>query len=141
VDGNDVVATYAVTRAALDNARSGQGPTLIEAYTYRMGAHTTSDDPTRYRIASEVESWQAKDPIARLRTFVERQQIADDAFFAEVDESARVQAVSLRERVLAMPEPPGTTMFDHVYPHGSPEVDEQREVFARYQESFEGSAH
>ena len=67
VDGNDVLATYAVTRAALDNARLGQGPTLIEAYTYRMGAHTTSDDPTRYRIASEVEAWQAKDPIARVQ--------------------------------------------------------------------------
>ena len=67
VDGNDVLACYAVTRKALDDARHGQGPTLIEAYTYRMGAHTTSDDPTRYRIASEVEAWQAKDPIKRLR--------------------------------------------------------------------------
>ena len=74
VDGNDVLATYAVTRAALDNARHGQGPTLIEAYTYRMGAHTTSDDPTRYRIASEVEAWQAKDPIARMKAFLDKQQ-------------------------------------------------------------------
>src|SRR5262249_9705095 len=61
VDGNDVLATYAVTKAALEDARHGQGPSLIEAYTYRMGAHTSSDDPTRYRIASEVEAWQAKD--------------------------------------------------------------------------------
>ena len=141
VDGNDVLASYAVTRAALDNARGGQGPTLIEAYTYRMGAHTTSDDPTRYRIASEVEAWQAKDPIARLRTFLDKQQLGDDAFFAEVDEQARVVAVELRERVLAMPDPPPVTMFDNVYPHGSPEVDEQRAEFLRYQESFEGSAH
>jgi 2-oxoisovalerate dehydrogenase E1 component alpha subunit len=72
VDGNDVLATYAVTRAALDDARRGQGPTLIEAYTYRMGAHTTSDDPTRYRIASEVEAWQAKDPVKRVRAFLSR---------------------------------------------------------------------
>src|SRR5688572_27478943 len=71
VDGNDVLATFAVTRAALDNARHGNGPTLIEAYTYRMGAHTTSDDPTRYRVASEVEEWQAKDPILRLRKYLE----------------------------------------------------------------------
>ena len=141
VDGNDVLATYAVTRAALDNARIGQGPTLIEAYTYRMGAHTTSDDPTRYRIASEVESWQAKDPIARLRAFLTKQQLADDDFFTDTDESARVQAVSLRERVLAMPEPRPLTMFDHVYPTGSPEVEEQREEYARYLESFEGSTH
>jgi pyruvate dehydrogenase E1 component alpha subunit len=141
VDGNDVLASYAVTRSALDNARAGQGPTLIEAYTYRMGAHTTSDDPTRYRIASEVEAWQAKDPIARFRAFLDKQQIADASFFAEVDESARVIAVELRERVLAMPDPQPVSMFDNVYPHGSAEVDAQRAEFARYQESFEGSGH
>src|SRR5829696_4410291 len=89
VDGNDVLASYAVTRAALDNARHGQGPTLIEAYTYRMGAHTTSDDPTRYRIASEVEAWQAKDPVLRMKAFLTNQQIADADFFASVDEQAR----------------------------------------------------
>ncbi|MEV4624371.1 pyruvate dehydrogenase (acetyl-transferring) E1 component subunit alpha [Asanoa sp. NPDC049573] len=141
VDGNDVLASYAVTRAALDHARLGQGPTMIEAYTYRMGAHTTSDDPTRYRIASEVEAWQAKDPILRVRAFLEKQQIADTAFFAEVDEQAKREAVHLRERVLAMPDPEPVTIFDHVYPHGSPLVDEQRERFTRYQASFEGSAH
>ncbi|MFC6018978.1 pyruvate dehydrogenase (acetyl-transferring) E1 component subunit alpha [Plantactinospora solaniradicis] len=141
VDGNDVLATYAVTRAALDNARHGQGPTLIEAYTYRMGAHTTTDDPTRYRIASEVEAWQAKDPIARVRTFLTKQGIADDAFLAEVDEQAKQEALRLRERVLEMPDPEPLTMFDNVFPHGSPEVDAQRELTARYMDSFEGSAH
>jgi 2-oxoisovalerate dehydrogenase E1 component alpha subunit len=141
VDGNDVLATYAVTRTALDNARHGQGPTLIEAYTYRMGAHTTTDDPTRYRIASEVEAWQAKDPIARVRAFVEKQQIADGAFFAEVDEQARREALHLRERVLAMPDPQPLTLFDNVYPNGSPHVDAQRERYAEYLDSFEGSGH
>ncbi|BFU48105.1 pyruvate dehydrogenase (acetyl-transferring) E1 component subunit alpha [Krasilnikovia sp. MM14-A1004] len=141
VDGNDVLATYAVTRAALDHARNGQGPTLIEAYTYRMGAHTSSDDPTRYRIASEVEAWQAKDPILRLRAFLTKQQLADDTFFAEVDDSAGKIALSLRERVLAMPDPQPVSMFDNAYPHGSPEVDVQRQQFAAYQASFEGSAH
>ncbi len=140
VDGNDVLATFAVTRTALDNARNGQGPTLIEAYTYRMGAHTTSDDPTRYRMAGELEAWQAKDPIARYRTFLAKEQIADEAFFAEVDESARIQAVGLRERVLTMPDPEPVSMFDHAYPHGSPEIDEQRAEFVKYQASFEGSA-
>jgi pyruvate dehydrogenase E1 component alpha subunit len=67
VDGNDVLATLAVTRAALDNAREGNGPTLVEAFTYRMGAHTTSDDPTRYRLSSELEAWKLKDPIERMR--------------------------------------------------------------------------
>ena len=136
VDGNDVLACYAVTRKALDDARHGQGPTLIEAYTYRMGAHTTSDDPTRYRIASEVESWQAKDPIKRLRAFLERNAIADDAFFGEVADQAAREAVALRERVLAMPDPEPLDMFDHVFPGGSPEIDEQRETFARYLDSF-----
>lgn len=141
VDGNDVLATYAVTRTALDNARHGQGPTLIEAYTYRMGAHTTTDDPTRYRIASEVEAWRAKDPLARVKAFLTKEQIADEAFFADVDEQANKEALNLRERVLAMPDPQPLTLFDHVYPNGSPHVDAQREQMARYLDSFEGSAH
>ncbi|MEH1123974.1 pyruvate dehydrogenase (acetyl-transferring) E1 component subunit alpha [Micromonospora sp. CPCC 206061] len=141
VDGNDVLASYAVTRTALDHARHGQGPTLIEAYTYRMGAHTTTDDPTRYRMAGEVESWQARDPIARVRAFVTKQQIAGDDFFAEVDELARREALALRERVLAMEDPDPLSIFEHVYPHGSPLVDAQRKGFAEYMESFEGSAH
>jgi len=138
VDGNDVLACYAVTRKALDDARHGQGPSLIEAYTYRMGAHTTSDDPTRYRIASEVESWQAKDPILRLRRYLERGGAGDDTFFGEVADEAARDAVSLRERVLSMPDPDPMEMFEHVYAGGSPEVDEQRETFARYLASFEG---
>jgi 2-oxoisovalerate dehydrogenase E1 component alpha subunit len=141
VDGNDVLATYAVTRAAMDNARHGQGPTMIEAYTYRMGAHTTTDDPTRYRIASEVEAWRAKDPISRIRTFIDKQQIADESFFAEIDEQAKQEALHLRERVLSMPDPQPLTLFDNVYAHGSPLLDTQREQMAAYLDSFEGSTH
>lgn len=70
VDGNDILAMYAVTKEAVDRARSGQGPTLIEAYTYRMGAHTTSDDPTVYRDQSEVDEWKDKDPIDRFRAYL-----------------------------------------------------------------------
>ncbi|GAB7049414.1 pyruvate dehydrogenase (acetyl-transferring) E1 component subunit alpha [Catenuloplanes indicus] len=141
VDGNDVLASYAVTRHALDHARSGQGPTLIEAYTYRMGAHTTSDDPSRYRPPAEAEAWRSRDPIARLAAFLGRQQIADETFFAEVDEQARTEAVRLRERVLTMPDPAPDSIFDNVYPHGSPLVDGERERFNAYRKSFEGSAH
>jgi pyruvate dehydrogenase E1 component alpha subunit len=137
VDGNDVLACYAVTRQALDHARHGNGPTLIEAYTYRMGAHTTSDDPTRYRIASEVEAWQAKDPIIRVRAYLEAQG-TDADFFADVDAHAAREATSLRERVLSMPDPDPMVIFDHVYPEGSPELDVQREKFASYMSSFEG---
>jgi 2-oxoisovalerate dehydrogenase E1 component subunit alpha len=141
VDGNDVLATFAVTRAALDDARNGQGPSLIEAYTYRMGAHTSSDDPTRYRIASEVEAWQAKDPITRVRAFLDKQGLADAAFFDEVDAQARAQALHLRERVLDMPDPDPLTLFDNVYAEDSAELAEQREQYAAYLASFEGSAH
>jgi pyruvate dehydrogenase E1 component alpha subunit len=136
VDGNDVLACYAVTRAAMDQARHGQGPTLIEAYTYRMGAHTSSDDPTRYRIASEVEAWQAKDPILRVRRFLEKQGIADESYFNSVDDEARAQALHLRERVLSMPDPEPMALFDNVYPNGSPLVDEDRAHFADYLATF-----
>jgi 2-oxoisovalerate dehydrogenase E1 component alpha subunit len=137
IDGNDVLASYAVTRAAMDNARTGQGPTLIEAYTYRMGAHTSSDDPTRYRPSGEVESWQAKDPISRLRTFLEKQQVAGDDFFGQVDDDARKIALDLRERVMAMPDPKPVSMFDNVYPGGSAEIEAQRSQFIEYHSTFE----
>ena len=71
VDGNDVLACYAVMAEAAARARGGGGPTLIEAVTYRMGPHTTSDDPTRYRAEAEVERWRARDPIARYRTYLQ----------------------------------------------------------------------
>src|SRR5262245_21167690 len=141
VDGNDVLASYAVTRAALDNARHGNGPTLIEAYTYRMGAHTTSDDPTRYRIASEVEAWQAKDPIKRLRAFLDKQKMADVTFFEAIDAEAAKSAVELRERVLSMPDPKPVQLFDNVYPNGSPLLDAERDEFSRYLDSFAGGEH
>ena len=92
-------------------------------------------------IASEVEAWKAKDPIARVKAFLVKQKIADDAFFGEVDESAKKLALDLRERVLAMPDPQPVSMFNNVYPHGSPEVDAQKASFERYHASFEGSAH
>jgi pyruvate dehydrogenase E1 component alpha subunit len=143
VDGNDVLATYAVTEAALDAARHGEGPSMIEAYTYRMGAHTTSDDPTRYRIASEVEAWQQKDPILRLRRFLEKQQIADTSYFEKIDAEADGHAADLRARVLALPDPDPATMFDNVYPNGSPLLVAQREQFVAYHAGFEseGSGH
>ena len=141
IDGNDVLASFAVTRAAMDHARNGEGPTLIEAYTYRMGAHTTSDDPTRYRHAGEVEEWQAKDPILRLRTYLTDQQIADEDTLQAIDAEAKAAAQELRERVLALPDPPPIQLFDNVYPNGSPEVDLEREQFARYLDTFEGGTH
>jgi 2-oxoisovalerate dehydrogenase E1 component alpha subunit len=137
VDGNDVLATLAVTRAALRNAREGNGPTLIEAYTYRMGAHTTSDDPTRYRIASEVEAWKLKDPIERVKAYLVRNGWADQAFLDQVDRDSDTLAAHVREGCLAMPDPQPLAMFDHVYAGPHPLVAREREEFAAYLASFE----
>lgn len=141
VDGNDVLATYAVTKKAADNARTGNGPGLIEAYTYRMGAHTTTDDPTRYRDASEVDDWKRRDPIARMRTFLENEGIADSDYCDGVEEEANEHVLHLRERVLAMPDPDPEAIFDHVYAGGSDFVEAERAEFSAYHASFEGSDH
>jgi 2-oxoisovalerate dehydrogenase E1 component alpha subunit len=136
VDGNDVLACLAVTRAALDRARRGEGPMLVEAFTYRMGAHTTSDDPTKYRTDGERAAWEAKDPILRLRRLLERENLADEAYFTALDEESDALARRVREAVRAMPDPDGTAIFDHVYADGHALVDEERAQFAAYQASF-----
>src|SRR3954447_25515489 len=102
VDGNDVLAVYAVTKAALDHARQGNGPTFVEAFTYRMGAHTTSDDPTRYRVSAEVEVWKQRDPIVRLRTYLEREGMVDEAFLAGLERESDELAAHVRQGTLAM---------------------------------------
>ncbi|MGP3971679.1 pyruvate dehydrogenase (acetyl-transferring) E1 component subunit alpha [Streptomyces sp. 6N223] len=137
VDGNDVLACLAVTRWALERARKGQGPTLIEAFTYRMGAHTTSDDPTRYRNAAEVDEWRAKDPIARLKALLTSQGWADEAYFADVDDRCRQATRAVRERVRAMSVPDPKVMFRHSYADGHALVDEELAQFTAYTAAFD----
>nr|WP_208383288.1 pyruvate dehydrogenase (acetyl-transferring) E1 component subunit alpha [Modestobacter marinus] len=137
VDGNDVLAVLAVTRAALAAAREGSGPTFIEAFTYRMGAHTTSDDPTRYRLAGELEEWKLRDPIARLKAHLSRSGIADADFFAAVDAEGDELAARIRQGTLEMPDPAGTEMFDHVFAEQTPELAQQRAEFVEYHASFD----
>ncbi|MGI9092842.1 MAG: pyruvate dehydrogenase (acetyl-transferring) E1 component subunit alpha [Mycobacteriales bacterium] len=136
VDGNDVLAVYAVTKAALDDARSGQGPRLIEAYTYRMGAHTTSDDPTRYRLAAELEAWRLKDPLERMRSFLYKQQLAEKSFFDDLDAEADDLARNLRRACREMPDPRPLEMFAHAYSDTPPLLAEQRDRFGTYLGSF-----
>ena len=136
VDGNDILAVMAVTRDALDRARAGGGPTLIEAYTYRMAAHTTSDDPTRYRLAQDLEVWRLRDPIERLKVHLARQGMADRQFFDRVDREADDLAHLVRDGVRAMPQPPATAMFDHVYAEAHPGIDRQRQWLRDYEDSF-----
>ncbi|MEV8308125.1 pyruvate dehydrogenase (acetyl-transferring) E1 component subunit alpha [Streptomyces flavidovirens] len=136
VDGNDVLACLAVTRDALERARRGEGPTLVEAFTYRMGAHTTSDDPTKYRADEEREAWEVKDPILRMRTYLEKAGLADAAFFEELETESESLGRRVREAVRAMPDPDQMAIFENVYADGHALVDEERAQFAAYQASF-----
>ncbi|MFC4912393.1 pyruvate dehydrogenase (acetyl-transferring) E1 component subunit alpha [Actinomadura gamaensis] len=137
VDGNDVFACLAVTQKALAHARDGQGPTLIEAYTYRMGAHTTTDDPTRYRLKAEEEAWKLKDPIERVKSYLVKQGEADQAFFEDVEAEAKKMAMELRKACLALPDPDPMAIFEHVYAEPHPLMTEEQEQFAAYLASFE----
>ena len=137
VDGNDVLACYAVTKKAMQAARDGQGPTLIEAFTYRMGAHTTTDDPTRYRLASELEVWKLKDPIERVRAYLVRTGQAEPDFFAAVDAEAKQVGARIREACRTMPDPPPLAIFDNVYAEPTAILRAEREQYAAYLDSFE----
>ncbi|WP_336500381.1 thiamine pyrophosphate-dependent dehydrogenase E1 component subunit alpha [Microbacterium paraoxydans] len=137
VDGNDVLASYAVSRVALDEARAGGGPRAIEAVTYRLGAHTTSDDPTKYRGDDEELAWAGRDPIVRMRAFLENRG-AEESFFAEVDAEAADAAEDLRARTVQLGPPRADLMFDHVYSEPHPLIEEQKAWRARYEASFEG---
>ncbi len=136
VDGNDVLACLAVTRAALQAAREGQGPTLIEAYTYRMGAHTTSDDPTRYRLAAELESWKLRDPIERVKAYLVRRDLAGASFFDGIEQESAGLGVQLRKACLSMPDPRPAQIFENVYAEPHTLVDAEREQFMTYLSSF-----
>jgi len=132
VDGNDVLAVYEVTKRALDNARAGAGPTLIEAFTYRMGAHTTSDDPTRYRVDAEVELWKHRDPVERVKSYLIREHQMSPKKFEEVAAEADQMAAELRVNVLSMPDPEALSIFDHAYAEPHPLVEEGRRDLADF---------
>jgi pyruvate dehydrogenase E1 component alpha subunit len=137
VDGNDVLAVYEATKAALERARTGSGLSLIEAYTYRMGAHTTSDDPTKYRLADELEHWRLKDPIERVRAYLTRSGSGEQAFFADIEAEASDYAADLRARCLALPDPRMLDFFDYVYAEQTPYLEEQKANYAEYLATFE----
>jgi 2-oxoisovalerate dehydrogenase E1 component alpha subunit len=141
VDGNDVLGCLAVTRSAMEAARTGQGPTLIEAYTYRMGAHTTSDDPTRYRLANELEIWRLRDPIERVKAYLSRSGQADADFFDSVEAEATELAAQVRQACVEMPDPEPLEIFAEVYAEPTPHLRTQRDGFAAYLDSFEEVQH
>ncbi|MBG6239813.1 pyruvate dehydrogenase E1 component alpha subunit [Mycetocola sp. CAN_C7] len=141
VDGNDVLAVLAATRIALDRARSGGGPTFIEAVTYRMGPHTTSDDPKRYRPAEDLEVWGRKDPISRLGSLLEDRGALTDETAARVQSKADAVAREMRAACVALDKNPDPmTVFDEVYVEPHSGLERQKSQYAAYLASFEGGA-
>ncbi|CAB4559902.1 unannotated protein [freshwater metagenome] len=136
VDGNDVLASYAVTKKHMDDAREGAGPYLIEALTYRMGAHTTSDDPTKYRSQEEVDYWLARDPLTRLEKFLRRQGINQD-FFDECAAAGEELSAYVRAGTFALGNPTIDDMFKHVYSESHPLIEEQLAWLENYEASFD----
>jgi pyruvate dehydrogenase E1 component alpha subunit len=126
VDGNDVLAVYAACREAVDRARAGEGPTLVECVTYRLGVHTTADDPTKYRSAEEVEAWGRKDPLTRFVAYLQKKNLLDDGLTESVD--AEIAAAVQRFEAFGAADP--LTMFDHVYGERPAHLDTQRNALA-----------
>lgn len=132
VDGNDALAVLAVTRAAAEAVRGGAGPALVEARTYRMGGHSTSDDPTRYRSAGELDAWERLDPLLRLRLLLDHNGWADASWYSALEEECADLAADARRSCLALEPPPFDTVFDHVLAGGSRALDEERAAYRAF---------
>ncbi|MEX5301718.1 pyruvate dehydrogenase (acetyl-transferring) E1 component subunit alpha [Kocuria sabuli] len=137
VDGNDVLAVLAASRYALEKARAGQGPVLVEAETYRLGAHTTADDPTKYRLREDERHWAELDPLLRLEAHLREDHGTGDAFFDAVAADAQAFAEQARTHVLAMEPPSFEEFFDRTYAEPHPLVEEERAWYAAYQAGFD----
>lgn len=138
VDGNDVLACYAVTAEAVERARSGGGPTFVEAFTYRMGAHTTSDDPSRYRTAAEEDYWRQRDPIDRLAAHLTAAGELSQTFLDDVQAESDALGERVRTEGRALGRPATSAMFEHVYATEHSVVSAERDWFERYEQSFAG---
>jgi TPP-dependent pyruvate/acetoin dehydrogenase alpha subunit len=115
VDGNDVLAVFRATREAAERAYAGGGPSLIEALTYRIGAHSTADDPRRYRDDAEVEAARASDPIERFRRWLDAERLVDEATLGAWASEIEGEVLAIRDGVIAQPPPPTEWMFDWTY--------------------------
>jgi len=124
-DGNDVLAMYSLTREALEKARTGGGPTLIEAFTYRIGNHTTSDDASRYRMEAEVKEWSRRDPIERFRLYLKDKGLWDETFESRVQREAEDLINKAVEEAESTPPPRPEDLFIHTYEEMTPELNNQ----------------
>jgi pyruvate dehydrogenase E1 component alpha subunit len=133
VDGNDLLAVYVATRDAVERARRGDGPTLIEAVTYRLGGHSTADDPARYRAEAEVKEWEAKEPLPRFVRYLQSKGLIDDRVQAELEAAVDAEVRAAVERAEArMREARLDAMFEHVYAERPAEVEAQRQALGPF---------
>ena len=131
VDGNDVAAVHQTVREAADRARAGHGPTLVEALTYRIDAHTNADDATRYRDDGEVAAWRRRDPLSRMERHLRERGLLDDAEAERAAAEAEAMAAALRAALAVDPRPDPTSLFDHVYRRPTTQLREQRALLER----------
>jgi TPP-dependent pyruvate/acetoin dehydrogenase alpha subunit len=129
VDGNDILATYVAAREAVEKARSGRGPTLIEAVTYRLSVHTTADDPTKYRSTDEVDQWEKKDPLIRFSRYLQDKAILSEEMIAEIEADVLEEVKRGVEAYEAAQNVDPLDAFDFVYEQQPPELLVQRAEF------------
>jgi pyruvate dehydrogenase E1 component alpha subunit len=125
VDGNDVFAVYAVMHEAVERARRGAGPSLIEAYTYRMGAHTTADDPTKYRDTAEADIWRPLDPLLRVQKYLQQREVWSETWEHQLLEEGTEEVEQAMNEAEAMPPPSPQEMFRYMYATMPPALREQ----------------
>lgn len=134
VDGNDLLAVWVAAQEAIDRARSGDGPTLIECVTYRLSLHTTADDPTRYRSEEEVEKWEQRDPIPRFQRYLQDKELLTEESIEALEEEiqAEIKEVvqSAEDRMKELDQEP-LVMFEHLYAELPPYLREQRDELAQ----------
>jgi pyruvate dehydrogenase E1 component alpha subunit len=128
IDGNDIFATYKATKEAADRARSGGGPSFIEAVTYRLGDHTTADDARRYRDQAELDAWTSKDPLIRTRKYMEGKGLWDDKRQSELEDRARRIVEEVSRTALEMPAPAPSDFFDSMYSELPADLARQRDA-------------
>jgi pyruvate dehydrogenase E1 component alpha subunit len=141
VDGNDAAAMFAVISASVERARAGGGPTLIEGLTYRVEAHTNSDDPTRYRDKAEETTWRGLDPLTRLETYLTKAGILTTAIAADITDEAEALATAARDSMNEAPVLDPLELFDHVYVNERPALLEQRAFLERELAATEAGSH
>jgi pyruvate dehydrogenase E1 component alpha subunit len=134
VDGNDLLAVYQVVADCVARARAGYGPSLVEALTYRLGAHTTADDPKKYRSEAELQEWTLRDPLIRYRKFLLDRYLLSEADDKCLYEEVRAQIQKTIERYEALPPPDPDQLFDLVYAEPTPQLQRQRLALRQYLE-------